>query len=289
MLIVGCGDIGLRIVARLRQRFRILAVTATAQRAAELRAAGTVPLVVDLDNPRAVKRLRGLAPRWIHLAPPPASGLGDPRTRRLRTACFDVGRAVYVSTTGVYGDRGGAWLDETARLLPTSDRGRRRVAAEAIVRGAPIHASVLRAPGIYAADRLPIERLRNGTPALVADDDVFTNHIHAEDLARLSIAALFFGRPARVYNAVDDTRMKMADYFDHVADRFGLPRPPRLAREALKAAVSPAQYSFMSESRRIGNARLKRELRVPLRYPTVDDALAEMSDPAPQAAKRSRG
>jgi nucleoside-diphosphate-sugar epimerase len=277
LLIVGCGDIGLRIVARLRDRFRLIAVTATAQRVVELRTAGTVPIVANLDMPHAAKRLRRIAPWWIHLAPPPAAGPGDPRTRRLRAACFAVDRAVYISTTGVYGDRGGAWLDETATPAPTSERGRKRAAAEAIVRAAPIHASVLRAPGIYAADRLPIERLRNGSPALVAEDDVFTNHIHADDLARLSIAALFFGRPARVYNAVDDTRYKMGDYFDRVADHFGLPRPPRLPRAALKAAVSPAQYSFMSESRRLANRRIKNELRVRLRYPTVDIALAEMA------------
>lgn len=274
LLIVGCGDIGLRIVARLRDRFRIIATTATTQRVVELRTAGTVPIVVNLDMPHAAKRLRRIAPWWIHLAPPPASGPGDARTRRLRAACFAVERAVYISTTGVYGDQGGAWLDETARAAPTSDRGRRRVAAEAIVRAAPVHASVVRAPGIYAADRLPIERLRARTPALVAADDVYTNHIHADDLARISIVALFAGRPARVYNAVDDTQLKMGDFFDRVADRFALPRPPRLPRAALQAAVSPAQYSFMSESRRLANKRMKRELRVRLLYPTVEAALA---------------
>jgi hypothetical protein len=279
LLIVGCGDVGLRIVARLRDRFRVIATTATAQRVTELRAAGTVPMVVNLDMPHAVKRLRGLARWWVHLAPPPSTGPGDPRTRRLRSACFDATRAVYVSTTGVYGDRGGAWLDEAAPVAPTSDRGRRRVAAEAIVRAAPIHACVLRAPGIYAADRLPLERLRNATPALTADDDVYTNHIHADDLALLVIVALFGGKPARVYNAVDDTRLKMADFFDLVADHFGLPRAPRLPRAALERAVSPAQYSFMRESRRLANRRLKHELRVRLRYPTVQAALAQMGAP----------
>jgi len=276
LLIVGCGDIGLRIVARLRDRFRIIATTATAQRVVELRSAGTVPIVINLDVPHVARRLRRLAARWIDLAPPPPSGNGDPRTRRLRAACFDVDHAVYVSTTGVYGDRGGAWLDETARPAPASDRARRRLAAEAIVRAAPIHATVLRAPGIYAADRLPLARLRAATPALVAEDDVYTNHIHADDLARLAIAALFVGAPARVYNAVDDTQLKMGEFFDRVADHFQLPRPPRLRRATLAAAVSPAQYSFMSESRRLANLRLKRELRVRLLYPTVDAALATM-------------
>jgi nucleoside-diphosphate-sugar epimerase len=125
---------------------------------------------------------------------------------------------------------------------------------------------------------LPLDRLRAGTPALVARDDVYTNHIHADDLARLAIRALFIGARARVYNAVDDSAMKMGDYFDRVADRCRLPRPPRLERAALQAAVSPQQYSFMSESRRLANRRLKRELRVRLRFPTVDAALAALPD-----------
>lgn len=279
LLIVGCGDIGLRIVARLRDRFRIIATTASSMRVVELRAAGTVPLVVNLDIAHSLARIRGLSSRWIDLAPPPATGTGDPRSRRLRCACAArVERAVYVSTTGVYGDHQGALLDETARPAPASERAKRRLAAEAIVRAAPIHATVLRAPGIYAADRLPLDRLRAATPALRAEDDVFTNHIHADDLAAIAICALFRGAPARVYNAVDDSQLKMGEFFDRIADRFHLRRPPRLARAALQAAVSPAQYSFMSESRRLANRRLKQELRVRLAYQTVDAALAKMAD-----------
>jgi nucleoside-diphosphate-sugar epimerase len=279
LLIVGCGDVGLRIVARLRDRFRIIATTASALRVIELRAAGTVPLVVNLDIAHTLARMRAFTTRWIDLVPPATAGAGDARTRRLRLACAArVERAVYVSTTGVYGDRQGALLDETARPAPTSERAKRRLAAEALVRAAPVHATVLRVPGIYASNRLPLERLHAATPALREEDDVYTNHVHADDLARAVIAALFRGAPARVYNAVDDTQLKMGEFFDRVADRFSLPRPPRLARVELQAAVSPVQYSFMSESRRLANRRLKRELRLRLAYPTVDDALASMSD-----------
>jgi nucleoside-diphosphate-sugar epimerase len=277
LLIVGCGDVGLRIVARLRDRFRIIATTATALRIVELRAAGTVPLVVNLDIAPNAKRLRGLAPWWIDLAPPPAFGNDDPRTRRLRCASGKkVDRAVYISTTGVYGDRQGAVVDETAQPRPATDRAKRRLAAEAIMRARPIHASVLRVPGIYAANRLPVDRLRAGTPALRAEEDVYTNHIHADDLARLTIATLFRGAPARLYNAVDDSELKMGEFFDRVAVRLKMPRPPRLSRATLKAAVSPAQYSFMSESRRLANRRIKHELRMRLLYPTVDATLAAM-------------
>lgn len=274
LLIVGCGEIGLQIVARVRDRFRVIGLISQAARAGEVRAAGAVPLVANLDTRGALRRVRRLAKWLIHLAPPAPAGTGDPRSLRLRCACGGtVGRVVYVSTTGVYGDRAGALLDETARPLPSTDRARRRVAAERILRRRPMFARVLRVPGIYAADRLPLERLRAGTPALAPEDDVFSSHIHADDLVRLCLAALWRGRPARVYHAVDDTRLKMGEYFDLVADRFALPRPPRLPRARLQAAVSATQYSFMAESRRLSNTRIKRELRVRLRYPTVAGAL----------------
>jgi nucleoside-diphosphate-sugar epimerase len=273
LLIVGCGDVGLRIVARVHARYRILALTSSPGRVPALRAAGVVPILGNLDDRASLRRLRGLAPWLIHLATPPNSGRTDPRTRRLRAAVSGgVRKLVYISTTGVYGDHGGAVIDETARLQPANERAIRRIDAENTMRAAG--ACVLRVPGIYAHDRLPLERLRAGTPALRDEDDVYTNHIHADDLARISLAALFKGQPGRVYNAVDDAQLKMGEYFDLVADHFGLPRPPRLPREQLKAAVSPMMYSFMTESRRLRNARLKRELGLRLRWPVVASALA---------------
>jgi len=275
LVIVGCGDVGLRIVARVHRRFRILALTSSPERVPALRAAGAVPIVGNLDDRASLRRLRGLAPWLIHLAPPPNSGRTDPRTRHLLAALAgSARRLVYISTTGVYGDHGGALIDETARPQPANDRAVRRLDAERHMRAAG--AAVLRVPGIYAHDRLPLERLRAGTPALRAEDDVFTNHIHADDLARASLAALWRGRPGRVCNAVDDSALKMGEYFDQVADCFGLPRPPRLPRERLQAAVSPMMYSFMAESRRLGNARLRSELRVRLLWRTVADTLRSL-------------
>jgi nucleoside-diphosphate-sugar epimerase len=279
LLIVGCGDIGLRILARLRDRYRVIALTSTPARVNALRAAGALPIVGDLDARASLARCAPFGERVIHLAPPPNRGRRDTRTRHLLAALAGRGgRFVYVSTTGVYGDARGAWLDESARLAPANERAFRRVDAEHALRRAgasgALRVSILRTPGIYdGRERLPLERLRQGLPALAAADDVYTNHIHADDLARIAIAALHRGAPQRVYNAVDDSDLKMGEYFDLVADRFGLPRPPRLPRAELKAAVSPTMYSFMSESRRLRNARIKRELRVRLRYPAVGDAL----------------
>jgi nucleoside-diphosphate-sugar epimerase len=281
LLIVGCGDVGMRLLPLVRARFRVFAVTSGPERRAELRAAGAVPLVADLDHPASLKRLARLAPYVVHLAPPGPDGALDRRTRRLAAILPDGARLVYVSTSGVYGDCGGALIDETRPVAPHNARARRRVDAEQVLRDwarrARARVAIVRAPGIYARERLPLERLGKGTPALREQDDVHTNHIHADDLARIVALALFRALPGRIYNAVDDSDMKMAEYFDAVADAFGLARPPRLARAELAAAVSPVLLSFMSESRRIGNARIKRELGVRLRYPEVRAALAGMA------------
>ena len=242
-------------------------------------------MLADLDDAASLQRIAGLADLVLHFAPPPGSDRGskpaDPRTRRLLAA---LGRGkslpqriVYISTTGVYGDCRGEEVDETRRLQPTSARGARRVDAERQLRqfGArnEVRVSILRAPGIYAADRLPLERLQKGTPALRDEDDVYTNHIHADDLAMLVCAALRYGRPNRAYNATDNSSLKMGEYFDRVAERFDLPKAPRISQAEARVAMSPMQLSFMSESRRIGNRRIRLELHARLRYPQVEDGI----------------
>ncbi len=283
LLIVGCGDVGMRVLRLLVPRWRVLALTSSPARVPELRAAGALPLVGDLDDPATLGRIACVADAVLHLAPPPSQGDTDPRTRALLAALARGGRVqrlVYGSTTGVYGDAGGARFDETRAPRPATDRARRRVDAEARCRwygratGACV--TILRIPGIYAADRPgghPRERLVRGTPVLVAEDDVHTNHIHADDLARACIAALVRGRPQRVVHASDDTDLRMGDYFDLAADLCGLPRPPRITRAEAATRLAPMLLSFMSESRRLDNRRLHRELRLALRYPTVREGL----------------
>jgi nucleoside-diphosphate-sugar epimerase len=285
LVLLGCGDVGLRFARLYGERLRIVGVVRRADAAAGVRAAGARPLRADLDDRRHMARLGGLAPRVLHSAPPPAAGPGDPRTRRALAALHRARTWVYLSTTGVYGDCGGARIDETRPTAPGNERAIRRVAAERLLHrraaSGSIRATVLRVPGIYAADRLPLERLRRGTPALADDDDVFTSHVHADDLARIAFAALWRGRSQRVVNAVDASDMKMGEYFDAVARALGLPPPPRLARDALREAVSPTLWSFMSESRRLDDGRLRRELRVRLRYPTVAHLLRDLATSPP--------
>ncbi|WP_151637370.1 SDR family oxidoreductase [Noviherbaspirillum aerium] len=283
LLILGCGDVGMRLLPLVRRQFRVFAVTSQSSRCAELRDAGAVPIVANLDQPAAIARLAGLAPYVVHLAPPPSEGPRDRRTRNLTAILPHGGTLVYISTTGVYGDCGGAWVDETRPVNPRNARAARRVDAEQVLRRwarrSGSRLSILRVPGIYARDRLPVERLNKGTPALRDEDDVYTNHIHADDLARIAALALFRAKACRIYHAVDDSELKMGQYFDAVADAFGLSRAPRLPRDELAQAVSPMLLSFMSESRRLRNNRIKEELGVRLRYLHVNQALARMTQP----------
>jgi nucleoside-diphosphate-sugar epimerase len=280
LVIIGCGDVGMRLLPLLRERFRIFAVTSQPGRRTELREAGAVPVVANLDDRLSLKKLAGLASVFIHLAPPPPEGQQDTRTRNLIAILPEQATLVYVSTTGVYGNGGDALFDETRPVNPQNARAKRRADAERVLRvwAKRTHSrlAILRVPGIYADSRLPIERLQKGTPAIVAEEDSYTNHIHADDLAHIVHAALLRGLPNRVYHAMDDSDMKMGDYFDAVADAFGIARPPRLPRAQLREVVSPVLWSFMVESRRLQNRRMKKELGVKLRYPTVRDALAEM-------------
>lgn len=361
LLIIGCGDIGQRVVQQLHHGWQVMGVARSDETLQKIRAAGAMAMQADDAH-----RLARWATHILHAAPPAsrdgevtdrltrgwmqaltrargqhASKASRPgRAHRLgarsmgtllavpapaaparnQTQPPSAPRLVYLSTTGVYGDRGGAFTRESDTLQPLTDRARRRVDAERQVRfgihrpdgsnagsrradsphadstrsdGAhrdsahlsgprhrrlqqpPLPALVLRVPGIYAADRLPVERLRQQVPALVPADDVITNHIHADDLARIARTALLRGPRQRVINAVDDSQMTLGDYLDQVADRLGLPRPPRHSRAELTRTLSEVRMSFMRESRRLDTRRLKRELRVRLQWPTVTEFLAK--------------
>ena len=291
VLIVGCGDVGLRTAGQLgapqSQRVRLMALTSSPERVRLLRACGITPLQGDLDDPASLKRLGGIAHRVIHLAPPPTDRQGgsdrDSRSQalvhalRLRTPPQAL---VYGSTTGVYGDCAGQWVNETRAVNPHTPRAQRRVDAENLMRflgRSGVRVSVLRIPGIYAPDReggTPHERLLKGTPVLVPKEDVYTNHIHANDLARACAAALWRGKPQRVVNVTDDTDLKMGDYFDLAAGLYGLAKPPRISRHDANSALPLMLLSFMSESRRLDNTRMKKELKVRLHYPHVRDGLS---------------
>ncbi|MEW6515069.1 MAG: NAD(P)H-binding protein [Pseudomonadota bacterium] len=272
LLIVGCGDVVRRALPVLTRRWQVTALVRSIDPA--LHTLGVKQIRGDLDQPTSLRRLAGIADAVLHSAPPPSEGAGDPRTKHLLATLARARslprRLVYISTSGVYGPCAGAVVRESRPCAASTARARRRVAAESLLRRSKMRVSILRAPGIYATDRLPLERVRRGDPVLNADDDVFTNHIHAEDLAAACIAALERGGANRCYNICDDSAERMGDWFDKLADAFQLARPPRMARTEIQTRLSPMLLSFMSESRRLDNTRMKRELKLKLRYPTVD-------------------
>jgi nucleoside-diphosphate-sugar epimerase len=265
LLIAGYGDIARRALVQLERGFEVKRLS---------RACG-----LDLDRPETL--IVDGAHALLHCAPPPGHGETDTRTAHL-LAALEKGRIlpariVYVSTSGVYGDRAGARTDELQPPAPRSDRARRRLDAERQLARwcAPrsIGLVVLRVPGIYAADRLPLERLRARVPVLRAEDDVYTSHIHADDLATIVCRALEVHAPPGVYNASDDSELRMGDWMDLVADTHSLPRAPRIARSEAEKRLPATLLSFMRESRRLDNRRLKQLLGVRLRYPTVHEGL----------------
>jgi len=276
LLIIGCGDIALRTIPLLQGRYHLYALVRNPAKASVLRKLGVTPIIADLDDRHSLSKIAGLADVVLHFAPPERQGHIDTRTLNLLSALSTrllPTRLIYISTSGVYGDCGGNIVSETRPVNPQSDRARLRVSAEQQIRTWAkrnhVNANILRVPGIIAEDRLPIDRIKARSPAIVSSEDGFSNHIHADDLARIVIAALRYAKPNRVYHTVDDDEMKMGDYFDVVADAFKLPRPPRLSRVEAQQAVSPMMWSFMNESRRLTNRRMKHELKVKLLHPTV--------------------
>ena len=281
LLIVGYGDIGKRFAARYASQFSFSAICRTKIDDSSSRVRPVNWLNVDLDAPNTLRRLAGLSDDVIYLAPPNPNGLSDKRVRNF-LGSISAGnripqRIVYMSTTGVYGDCSGDVVCEARAVNPETERALRRLDAEAQVRAWSKNMGcvsvVLRVPGIYASDRLPLKRLLNGLPALIASEDSYSNHIHAEDLVRIIFLALTRGKNGRVYNCSDDSRIKVGEYFDLVADRFGLLQPRRLTRSEARRVLPDMSWSFLRESRLISNDRMKSELGVSLEYPTVKDGV----------------
>jgi len=290
LLIIGCGDIARRALPVLKQRYHVCALVRSRDPA--LAASGIELIEGDLDDPESLAPLAGRAEVVAHLAPPAAGGQADLRTRNLLAAlsapqkrgAMLPRRFVYISTSGVYGDCAGERAEETRAPRPQTERAMCRLDAERAVSDwgdrNKVEVVILRVPGIYAKDRLPLDRIARGTPVLRAEEDVYTNHIHADDLAAILVLALGSAQASGIYNASDDSEIRMGDWFDLVADRSGLARPPRVSRAEAARLLPPALLSFMNESRRLSNRRMKAELGVRLRYPTVADGVAGIKEAA---------
>lgn len=286
VFIVGCGDIGRRVAALcLAEGQSVTGLVRSAASTTQLRQAGITPLQADLDDPVTLGVVDCAGQAVYYFAAPPVEGETDPRM-----AHFLAGiaadrlpqRIVYISTTGVYGDCGGAWITETQPVNPRSARGKRRLAAENALRawsaqtGVPV--VILRVPGIYGPGRLPTERIRKGLPVLREADAPYSNRIHADDLARVCVAAMWRGTPGAVYNVADNQPTTMSHYFNRIADHLGLPRPPAVSMSEAREQLTAAMLSFIEESRRIDNRKMREELGVALLYPDLESGLVALGE-----------
>jgi nucleoside-diphosphate-sugar epimerase len=281
IFIVGCGDIGQRVAALWRTRgSRVAALARSGQAVQRLHAQGIDAIAGDLDRPATLMGLRLSGRTVYYFAPPPAVGSGDPRVEAFVAALSHTGRPariVYVSTSGVYGDQRGAWVTEESPVAPQTPRAKRRLHAEETLHawgGAhDVPIIVLRVGGIYGPGRLPIERIRKGLPVLVENESLPTNRIHADDLAAVCVAAAERVTTDAVYNVSDGQSGTMTQYFFAVADRLGLSRPPAISLEEASHQLSPAMLSYLTESRRLDNSRMLRQLGITLRYPDLATGL----------------
>ncbi|UTH72307.1 SDR family oxidoreductase [Chromobacterium sp. IIBBL 290-4] len=288
LLILGAGDVARRALPLLLGRWRVLALCRGSESASAWRRAGATPILGDLDKTDTLRRLAGLADALLITAPPPLTGEKDLRIRKLLYALTKADsipqQLIYISTSGVYGDAEGQWLRETDRLRPANARAKRRLDAETCLRRFAARRAcsltILRAPGIYADERLPLSRFHSGAPLIIDNEDSVSNHIHADDLARMCAAALRHGRGIRVYNANDDLPLPVSQWYRALGRTLGLPIPPQLSRREVQSQISASQWSFLAESRRLDNSRVKRELGISLRWPSVLDYLSALAQDA---------
>ena len=295
ILIIGFGQVGKKILAmksfsKELRSMKFVCACRTEIIEKKLYQKQTSFLSIDVDHKKNIERLANLCDRLIVLTPTNDSrkfkkdNLIDTRMHNLKLAMLKNNnwkkKGVYISTTGVYGNKKGTTVDETESCYPTTKRSSRRLYAERILRNLQFH--ILRVPGIYSIDRLPILRLQRAVPALNDYEDVYTNHIHETDLAKISYFALFRGKVHRITNAVDNSNLKMGQYFDLIASAVGLEKPPRVSLKEIEnleksEKISPMAASFFYESRRLKNNRLKKEIKTKFDYPTVRDFIKKNS------------
>jgi nucleoside-diphosphate-sugar epimerase len=278
VLIAGCGYVGQRLAARLRDRFEVVAMVRTSEKAAALERQGIKALAIDLDRVRAggatlPERLDQEA--IVYLTPPPNAGESDLRLDRfLHLAIVPPKAFVYVSTTGVYGDAEGGFVDESTPVQPRTERARCRVSAEEMTRvwctERRVRRVVLRVPGIYGPGRLPLDRLKQREPVVCPEDAGITNRIHVDDLVTACELAVVNKEARGVYNVTDGNSISSTTFFDAVANIAGLPCPPRVSMEEAQLTFSPERLSFLNESRRVGNERMLKHLGVTLQYADIE-------------------
>lgn len=279
MWIIGCGDIGRR-VAVLYQKDNISTRGLVHSKGSVLacKQIGVAAHIDDLDAESQLNEAQFDHAQLFYFAPPPPAGEEDSRLKRfLGKVKGRPQKIVLISTTGVYGDSSGDWIDESFSVSPVADRAKRRLNAEAtLLAWAKKYQKaivILRVPGIYAVDRLPVQRLKKGLPLVCEKEAPWTNRIHADDLAQVCKQAMALNTPSVIYNVTDGSPSTMTDYFNAVADYSGLPRPPQISMQEAVNTLSKGMVSYLQESRRIRNDKMLNELGIVLKYPNLNAGL----------------
>lgn len=276
LLSLGHGYSAQALAARLRpQGWRIIGTTRSAEKAERLRAQGAEPLIWPGDD--LGPALAQADAVLLSIAPDAA---GDPvfNAHAAQIAAARPGWIGYLSTTGVYGDHGGGWVDEDTPLTPGTRRGEQRVLAErqwqglAAAHDLPLH--IFRLAGIYGPGRGPFSKVRDGTARRIIKPDQIFSRIHVEDIAQVLDASIQRPDPGAIYNVCDDDPTPPEDVLAHAAELLGLPIPPAIPID--EAEMNPMQRSFYAESKRVRNERLARDLGVKLRYPSYREGLAAL-------------
>lgn len=281
IFIIGCGQIGQLVAQKWGKDSRsIIALARSEASEARLQAQGLKTYRGDLDEPSTLHGLPVSGSLLYYFAPPTPSGVMDLRMQHFiagLNASVAPRHIIYISTSGVYGDTKGEWVTEEHPTRPQADRAKRRLDAEQQLsrwcEASGTALTTLRVAGIYGPGKLPIKRLQMGTPVLREEECGFTNRIHIEDLVATCTAAARPGKGRAIYNVSDGQPDTLCHYFNSVADALQLPRPAQVTMEEARKQLAPAMISYLSESRRIDNGKLLRELGVTLKYPDLASGL----------------
>ncbi len=284
ILIVGCGDIGVRVAQLEKQAGRKVSGLVRSEEGAErLRSYGIVPVMGTLDDLTSLSDLPTGGKLVYYFAPPTGGG---PFDSRMRSFCQAVSagplpeKVVYMSTSGVYGDCGGEWVTEETPLNPQTSRAQRRVDAETTLKewgqehSVPV--VILRVTGIYGPGRLPLARIQQGHPVLREEESPPTNRIHADDLAVVSVKAAETATDGDIFNVSDGQPGTMTQYFNLVSELLDLPPLPQVDMEEAKRVMNPMMLSYLTETRRMDNRKMIDQLGVTLTYPNLKAGLKKV-------------
>ncbi len=283
-IIIGCGDIGIRVGQQLLQQCRITGIVRSKKSAEKLISYGFNAAIFDLDQPASALPAILSDSLIFYFSPPTENGEQDLRMKNFLAALgsspANPTRIIYISTTAVYADSKGGWINEQTPTQPSNSRGKRRLDAEQQLidfqHQRPVNISILRVSGIYSANRLPFRQIKANQPILQLEIAPFSNRIHADDLANICIAAAF--KPTKsvaIFNVSDGNPGSISQYFKTVALAFNLQPPPEISWKAAQQMLSPGMLSYLCESKRIDNRLIKRELGVTLCYPTLASGLKQ--------------